>query len=144
MAKNIVKVTLDNELTAIGIVSNIPDFSLAAAINRKMNLKLFWIEDYILDLKSEQKVVKFSRYSHLTNDDELELLLISNKDDRDFLFKKINDIDYVLIGRTDQMFNHKLLREIEAVISTVLFETNALKGIDLIWEQANSMKLKNN
>lgn len=131
-SKKITRVQLNTtnhkeEVIIIGIVSSDPDYKLSLALNKKLRISL----KNSLPLKvsdNERTDLSFSRFTDTSRSPEIIYNLISNRSGKDYLIKKLKNIDYILqIYNTDYEIDIKpfsaILREIESV--------NAIFNIDI-------------
>ena len=133
--KNVQKVTRiklkihqNDEFILFGIVSSEPDYKLSLSLNKKFRISLKNISPVKLtdDTGSE---LTFSRFSDSGGSTDLVVNLISNRSGKNFLLKKLKNVDYIFqINDPENTININQitasLREIEIV--------NAVFNIDII------------
>ena len=128
------KINQENEFALFGIVSPEPDYKLSLAVNRKLKINLRNAMPVIPDNKSAEEI-SFSRFSdnsslHLTFD------LISNRSGKNYLVKKLVNIDYILriCNAEDEAdinrFNF-LLKEIECITAVFYLDPESIKDKNL-------------
>ena len=77
-----------------GIVSADPDYKLSLALNRKMGISLR--NSSPLHLADETGIEHiFSRFSYTNHHGEIVYNLISNRSGKQFLLKKLKNVDYI-------------------------------------------------
>lgn len=116
-----------NEIYAfLGIVSSEADYKLSFLLNKKLNLTLKNTKSLEVAGDSGSKLV-FSRYTDTSGSPEIIYNLISNRSDKDYLLKKLKNIDYFFqihsFGKKcniEHLTNS--LREIEMI--TAVFKLN--------------------
>jgi len=106
------------ESVLLGIVSAEPDYKLSLALNRKFGISLKNNPPVII--QNNLPELSFSRFSDVSGSTDLTYDLISNRTGKNFLLKKLKNIDYIF-----QI--HDPGNEID--ISTTI---NMLRGIDCI------------
>ncbi len=121
----------NDEFLLIGIVSAEPDYKLSLAINSKFRINLKNSEPVSIR-KEEKNNLSFSRFSDSSKAHELIYTLISNRAGKDFLLKKLKNVDYLFV--IHDMENEKSyeevassLREIECISAIFNIDINTLK-----------------
>jgi len=77
-----------------GIVSADPDYKLSLALNKKMGI--FLKNSSPLHLPAETgSELSFSRFSYTNHSGDIVYTLISNRSGKQFLLKKLKNIDYI-------------------------------------------------
>lgn len=77
-----------------GIVSSEPDYKLSLALNKKMGI--FLKNKAPLKLHNDAgNELTFSRFSYTNASDDVVYELISNRSEKQYLLKKLKNIDYV-------------------------------------------------
>lgn len=123
----------DEEYTILGIVSTEADYKLSQLLNNKLKIALK--NNKPLDVPGVNGMnLSFSRYSDTSGSSEITYNLISNRSDKDYLLKKLKNIDYFFqIHCSDNTCDIKLLtrtlREIEKI--TAVFRLNPLEIKDM-------------
>jgi len=142
MIKNIQKIkriplnvgSADN-LLLCGIVSAEPDYKLSLALNKKMGISLK--NKSPLNLIDESgNELSFSRFSFANHSDDTVYNLISNRSEKQFLLKKLKNIDYIFQVQytgSDNTISKvtMLLRETEAVNAVFVIDTATLNDKNL-------------
>ena len=116
------KINDDPESCFLGIVSAEPDYKLSLAINKKLNVTLKSDIPVIIETESDKKLT-FSRFSDTTDSPHLIYDLVSNRSDKDFLLKKLKNIDYIL-----QIFDPQNEIDIDHIIS-ILRDTEYISAV---------------
>jgi hypothetical protein len=83
-----------NNSTIIGIVSTDPDYKLSLALNRKLKISLKNDSPIIIRDDSGNETI-FSRFSDTTGSPHLYYDLTSNRSGKDFLLKRLKNIDFI-------------------------------------------------
>jgi len=77
-----------------GIVSSEPDYKLSLALNKKMGI--FLKNKAPLKLHNDNgNELTFSRFSYTNASDDVVYELISNRSEKQYLLKKLKNVDYV-------------------------------------------------
>jgi hypothetical protein len=139
--QKIKKIHLDDKteekFIILGIVSSEADYKLSQLLNIKLKLGLKNAKT--IDIKGVNGAsVSFSRFSDNSKSPEIFYNLISNKSDKDFLLKKLKNIDYFLqvhtIGNTYNFEQITIsLREIEKVTAVFKLNPNDIKEKNLAY-----------
>jgi hypothetical protein len=133
--KNIPKITrlqlkIDHEEESIllGLVSAEPDYKLSLSINKKLSISLKNATP-VNPGDDPDSQIAFSRFTYINGAHDISYNLISNRSGKDFLFKKLKNIDYIFqihdpegLNTTESLI--AIMREIESV--------NAVFNIDLL------------
>lgn len=142
MMKNTQKITrvqLDisrnEKLFLYGIVSPEPDYKLSLALNKKMGISLKHSSPVNLTDDSGNHL-SFSRFSCINTSDEIVYNLISNRAGKQFLLKKLKNIDYIFqMHYPGNENNNKklasLLRETESVNAVFVIDTGTFNDKNL-------------
>lgn len=77
-----------------GIVSADPDYKLSLALNNKLGISLKNSTPLHLP-HAEGRELIFSRFSYTNQSDDIVYNLISNRSGKQFLLKKLKNIDYI-------------------------------------------------
>jgi len=88
------KISDEHKSVFLGIVFAEPDYKLSLTLNRYLNISLKNVTPVILDEESGEELV-FSRFSDTSASPGLIYDLISNRSGKNFLFKKLKNIDYI-------------------------------------------------
>ena len=89
------KVKEHDDLSFLGVVSAEPDYKLSLTLNNHLNISLRNISPVIIKDESG-KELSFSRFSDISDSPHLIIDLISNRSEKNYLFKKLKNIDYIL------------------------------------------------
>jgi hypothetical protein len=126
----------DNEkLLLCGIVSAEPDYKLSLALNKKMGISLK--NKSPLNLSDESgNEISFSRFAYSNHSDDVVYNLISNRSGKQFLLKKLKNIDYIFQVHFPGSDNAStkvtsLIRETEAVNAVFVIDTSTLNDKNL-------------
>jgi hypothetical protein len=125
----------NNDFILLGIVSAEPDYKLSLLLNNKFRISLKNISPVTL-LYDDEPEFTFSRFSNYDDRAGLNIILISNRSGKSFLFKKLKNIDYLLqIQSTENDPNlndiTSSLREIDSVTAVFNIDINAIKDKNL-------------
>jgi hypothetical protein len=97
-AQRITRIQLEmnrNErLFLYGIVSQEPDYKLSLALNKKMGISLKNKSPLNLPDNAGNELT-FSRFAYTNHTDDVAYVLISNRSGKQFLLKKLKNIDYI-------------------------------------------------
>ncbi|HEX2968476.1 MAG TPA: IPExxxVDY family protein [Bacteroidales bacterium] len=97
--KKITRINLkDNQYPAhilIGLVSPEPDYKLSLLINKKLRISLKNSEP--VQIAGDKKQIIFSRFSAASDDSELTYSLVSNRCEKEYLIRKLKNIDYIFV-----------------------------------------------
>jgi hypothetical protein len=128
------KISQKNESALIGIVSSEPDYKLTLLINRKLKLKLKNESPLAIEVESGPEV-SFSRFTDTSSTPDLVFTLISNRSGKNYLLRKIRNIDYIFtIHNPDN----------EATIKKISADLKETEGITAIFNiDPASLKEKN-
>jgi hypothetical protein len=129
------KINQDNESVLFGIVSTEPDYKLSLLLNRKLKISLKNLSPLILQDGSGGEIA-FSRFSDTKASHGITYELISNRNGKNFLLKKLKNIDYIFqINNHDNEadINHlaSLLRDSEFITAVFSIDTASLKDKNL-------------
>jgi hypothetical protein len=125
----------NNDYILLGLVSSEPDYKLSLSLNKKFRISLKNVSPFKLtaDPKSE---LAFSRFSNNDNPSDIVFILISNRSGKNFLLKKLKNIDYLLqipVSEKGIDLNSITsdLREIETVTAVFNIDINTIKDKNL-------------
>jgi hypothetical protein len=138
-ARKVIRVKLqvdqadDNAL--IGLVSSEPDYKLSLALNRKLGLSLKNIPPVRITGDPGTDLL-FSRFSDTSGSPERMIILVSNRSDKNFLIKKLRNVDYILHLSDPEDVNLVSktlagLKEIPAITAVFRIDTAAIKDKNL-------------
>jgi hypothetical protein len=128
---------IDEEYTILGIVSTEADYKLSQLLNNKLKIALK--NSKSLDVPGVNGMnMSFSRYSDTSGSSEIIYNLISNRSDKDYLLKKLKNIDYFFqIHHNDNKCDIKLLtstlREIEKITAVFRLDPLEIKDMNLVY-----------
>jgi hypothetical protein len=137
--QKVTRVKLDlmqnNDLILIGLVSAEPDYKLSLSINKKFHISLKNISPVKITDGIRPEIV-FSRFSDTTGSPEILYNLISNRSGKNFLLKKLNNVDYIFQAQCSeneinitQITDN--LREIESVNAVFNIDISTFKDKNL-------------
>jgi hypothetical protein len=108
-----------------GLVSSDPDYKLSLALNKKMGISLRnSIPLQLPDSTGSEHT--FSRFSYINHPDEVSYNLISNRSGRQFLLKKLKNIDYIF------QVHYPECENCNSNISTILKTTESVNAVFII------------
>jgi len=131
----ITKFQLDNQKNEIhnflGIVSAEADYKLSYLLNKKLKLTLKNAKSLEVPGVNGSNLV-FSRYSDASESPEIIYNLISNRSDKDYLLKKLKNIDYFFqvhsLGKKCNIEHlTDSLREIEMITAVFRLDPEEIK-----------------
>jgi hypothetical protein len=137
--QKITRVKLDvirnNDLVLIGLVSAEPDYKLSLSINKKLSISLKSTTPVLITDDNDHEHA-FSRFSDISSSPDLLFKLISNRSSKNFLIKKLNNIDYIFqVQDSDNSVNSSeiadSLREIESVSAVFVLDISTFKDKNL-------------
>lgn len=123
----------DEEYTILGLVSSEADYKLSQLLNNKFKITLK--NNKPLDIPGVKGInMSFSRYSDTSGPSEITYNLISNRSDKDYLLKKLKNIDFFFQihcndGKCDIELLTSTLRGIKQI--TAVFRLNPLEIKDM-------------
>jgi hypothetical protein len=127
------KIGKEEKCLLIGVVSAEPDYKLSLAINRKFGISLKSISPVNITSDTGPEF-SFSRFSDSNGSKETIFTLVSNRFGKNFLIKKLKNIDYLfLIYNTEDESENDILpvtsklREIESVNAVFNIDVNSLR-----------------
>jgi len=118
-----------------GIVSHEPDYKLSLILNKKMGISLKHSSPVNLTDDSGNNL-SFSRFSFINSSDEISCNLIANRTGKQFLLKKLKNIDYIFQIHYPGNDNNNakiasLLRETESVNAVFIIDTGTFNDKNL-------------
>jgi hypothetical protein len=138
-SKKITRIRLDaltNDMFFLyGIVSSEPDYKLSLALNKKMGI--FLKNRAPLKLHNDTgNELSFSRFSYTNDDDDVIYELISNRSEKQYLLKKLKNIDYIfhVHFHGNDIIGSKvtsLLRDTESVNAVFVIDPNTFSDKNL-------------
>ena len=120
----------NNESVLLGIVSAEPDYKLSLALNKKFRISLKSISP--VSLHDNDSELSFSRFSDTSGSPDLVYDLISNRTGKNFLLKKLKNIDFIFQisdQGNDININNIIssLREIDSITAVFNIDLKAIK-----------------
>jgi hypothetical protein len=129
------KIDQKDDIILFGLVSAEPDYKLSLTLNKKFRISLRNILPVrITDDKGSE--LTFSRFSDTRSSPDIVFNLISNRSGKNFLIKKLKNVDYIFQVQDPGNENNinKLssgLREIESVNAVFNIDINTFKDKNL-------------
>lgn len=122
-----IHLNMDNneKLFLYGLVSTEPDYKLSLALNKKMGISLKNETPLSLPDASGSGLT-FSRFSYTNHTDDTIYSLISNRSGKQFLIKKLKNIDYLF------QIHYSGREKIESEITSQLRETESVNSVFII------------
>ncbi len=119
----------------VGVVSADPDYRLSLKLNKKLGISLKNIDPVVFNDNEGNKFL-FSRFSESSEAPDPNFQLVSNRSGKNFLLKKLKNIDYLLLvhNPAKNFSPEKVLsqlREIDSVTGVFLVEIRTLKDRNL-------------
>jgi hypothetical protein len=137
----ITRVTLTDkteaDLVLIGLVSSEADYKVSQLINKKLSISLRHQRTIDIEINAGEKD-SFSRYAFSSGSPEVTYYLISNRSEKNVIFKKLKKIDYLfLIQDHYNVCNIDLiatrLREIEKITALFQLDLKEIKDKNLAY-----------
>jgi hypothetical protein len=127
----------DEDNTIFCIVSAEADYKLSQLLNKKLKIALKNI-DTINITGVDGMNLNFSRFSDTSGSPEIIYNLISNRSEKDYLLKKLKNIDYFFqIHVNDNKFDIELLtstiREIDRITAVFRLDLMEIKDKNLVY-----------
>jgi hypothetical protein len=124
-----------NDFILLGLVSTEPDYKLSLALNKKFKISLKNTSPIKITDNNRSELV-FSKFSFIDGSNEKIFNLISNRSGKQFLIKKLKNIDYIFhIQNSDYENNISQitsdLREITSVTAVFNIDTDSVKDKNL-------------
>jgi hypothetical protein len=132
-ARKITRLQLENDLPEnmyfFGLVCSEPDYKLSLALNPILKISLKAASP-VLPAGDSDSDPHFSRFSYTGQ--SVVFTLISNRSEKEFLLKKLRNIDFILMiedheDQTDPAALLSNLRRTEAVTAAFLIDADSLK-----------------
>jgi hypothetical protein len=129
------KINQNFDSILLGLVSSEPDYKLSLTLNKKFRISLKSISPIKLSNDSENELI-FSRFSDSSGSPDIIFNLISNRSGKNFLLKKLKNVDYILhVQDPDNENNIKSitagLREIDIITAVFNVDLNSIKDKNL-------------
>jgi hypothetical protein len=124
-----------DEFILLGVVSSEPDYKLSLSINKKFRISLKNTVPVIIG-EGTDNALSFSRFSDTGRTPGIVFNLFSNRSEKNFLLKKLNNVDYIFQvydpeneSNIDQMVAS--LRDIESVSAVFKIDLNTFRDKNL-------------
>jgi hypothetical protein len=124
-----------DEFILLGVVSSEPDYKLSLSINKKFRISLKNTVPVKIG-EGTDKALSFSRFSDTGRTPGIVFNLFSNRSEKNFLLKKLNNVDYIFQvydpeneSNIDQMVAS--LRDIESVSAVFKIDLNTFRDKNL-------------
>lgn len=122
---------------AIGISCQLADFKLIFQINKKLKIRFSRVEDFAV--KIDKINGRFSLYTYFDTINQVEILLLSNRNESKILLSDYKQLDYFLIIRDESgdlvLDEYKVkIKEINEVLFTQIIEIESVKNYSLFAE----------
>lgn len=119
----------------VGLVSSEPDYKLSLILNKKFRISLKNISPITISDADGNELI-FSRFSDANGTPDVIFNLISNRSGKNFLLKKLKNIDYIFqVPGPDRENNIDLLtstlKEIDSITAVFHINTNTIKDKNL-------------
>ena len=137
----ITKIQLDDkpieEYTFLGIVSTEADYKLSQSLNKKLRIALKNITP-VQVTGVTGSINNFSRFSYTSGHPDVTYNLISNKSDKDYILKKLKNIDYFFqVHSIDNEYDVEqltsTLREIERITAVFRLDPRKINDKNLLY-----------
>ena len=128
------KINPHNDYVLLGLVSSEPDYKLSLSLNNKFKISLKNISPVILSGDNNSEPA-FSRFSNNDSAEDMVFNLVSNRSGKNFLLKKLRNIDFLFQIHSENEINinniTSILREIDIVTAVFNIDINTLKDKNL-------------
>jgi hypothetical protein len=120
----------EDAFSLFGIVTSEVDYKLSLAINKTFRISLKNISP--VKITGDKGIdLSFSRYSDMDPSKEVSYTLVSNRFGKNFLLKKLKNVDFIFQVHDTENKNHinqiaAALREIESVTAVFTIELKSL------------------
>jgi hypothetical protein len=132
-----VKLHIDqiNDYILFGLVSAEPDYKLSLSLNKKFGISLKNISPLHIPGANGTELL-FSRFSDLSESPDRVFNLISNRSGKNFLVKKLKNIDYIfhVHNPDNELIDSEItasLREIASINAVFNIDTDSVKDKNL-------------
>lgn len=130
------QVNTNHDSVLIGIVSAEPDYKISLSLNKILNFSLKHITPISLTDDDSRNVLSFSRFSDHSKAPDYTIDLISNRCGKNFLLKKLINIDYIIHIQDPENYNNAdkiipILRNIEAINAVFLLDIETIRDKNL-------------
>jgi hypothetical protein len=116
------KLNQNEEVAMLGLVSSEPDYKLSLTLNERFGISLRNISPITISEEAGNELI-FSRFSSSGRSPDTIFNLISNRTGKNFLLKKLKNVDYIF-----QVQNHDGEINI-SLITSILKEINSITAI---------------
>lgn len=129
------KINQTEEVALFGIVSSEPDYKLSLTLNEKFRIALKNISPVTITDNNGNELT-FSRFSDSISPDAENFNLISNRTGKNFLLKKLKNVDYLFRVQEPDIENYydritTLLKEIDSITAVFILDSKAIKDKNL-------------
>lgn len=119
-----------DEFICLGLVSAEPDYKLSLFINSRFRISLRHTDPVVVNNGAQKS--SFSRFSSAPAHQDLIFSLVSNKSDKEYLLKKLRNVDYIFcVNNPDNIVDaEKLvsdLRSTESVTAVFIIDPVNMK-----------------
>jgi hypothetical protein len=121
------KLNHDDQLIMLGLLSAEPDYKMSMSINNRFRILLKNSTPVTIN-SADGEELAFSRFSDLSHSPDMVFSLFSNRSGKNFLIKKLRNIDYVFVIHNNE--NDTNIEEITAKLKEIE-SVNAVFNIDL-------------
>jgi hypothetical protein len=130
------KISQKDEFILIGIVSAEPDYKLSLTLNKKFRISLKNISPVKITDDNGSELT-FSRFSDSSGSPDIVFNLISNRSGKNFLLKKLKNVDYIFQVQDPDNENNinsitASLRETDTVTAVFRIDMNTIKDKNLL------------
>lgn len=129
------KINQKDDFILIGIVSAEPDYKLSLILNKKFRISLKNISPVKITDDNGYELT-FSRFSDSSGSPDIAFNLISNRSGKNFLLKKLKNVDYIFQVQDPDNENNinritASLRETDTVTAVFNIDLNIIKDKNL-------------
>lgn len=129
------KINQIEEVALFGIVSSEPDYKLSLSLNEKFRIALKNTPPVTINDDNGNEFT-FSRFSDSMSTSPVNFNLISNRAGKNFLLKKLKNVDYLFSVQDPDIENHNdrittLLKEIDSITAVFILDSKTIKDKNL-------------
>ena len=129
------KINQIEEVALFGIVSSEPDYKLSLSLNEKFRIALKNISPVTITDDNGNELT-FSRFSDSISSSALNFNLISNRTGKNFLLKKLKNVDFLFRVQEPDIENYNdrittLLKEIDSITAVFILDSKSIKDKNL-------------
>ena len=129
------KINQIEEVALFGIVSSEPDYKLSLTLTEKFRIALKNISPVTITDDNGNELT-FSRFSDSISPSALNFNLISNRTGKNFLLKKLKNVDYLFRVQEPDIENYNdrittLLKEIDSITAVFILDSKSIKDKNL-------------